>query len=175
MEPEEFLRYFKRALNALPYEYRRPWRDWSDTESRKRFYERVFAYELYHQLRCILPSNEYVLNGEPGKSYRNRIGNRFPDLIYHVPGTDEYNLAVIEVKVVPKDICKYREDIEKLYLFKQKLGYRLGLLALFGNNVILEGALQKIEGLTSCEGEEIVVLSFDLDDGVDCHTIRWQP
>ena len=178
MTPEEFLAYFKRALNALPWEYRCPWHDWSDTESLNRFYERVFAYELYHQLRCILPSNEYVINGEPGKAYRNivGIGSKFPDLIYHVPGTDDCNLAVIEVKVVPKNVCEYRKDIAKLCQFRREpLAYKVGILTLFGDSINLSQALQQIEGIAPCEGEEIVILALDLADGVRCHTIRWQP
>ena len=70
--------------------------------------ERVYAYELYHQLRLqlgnVLP---YTLHGELDKRWQEVMRTRglgdIPDLVFHDPGKwgrpqHEYNLVIIEVK-----------------------------------------------------------------------------
>lgn len=72
--------------------------------SAKQIYrERVYCYELYHQLRCVLgDSSLYELNGEVDKAghpiIQKALGAKKPDLIVHVQGKMAKNLAVIEVK-----------------------------------------------------------------------------
>jgi hypothetical protein len=66
--------------------------------------ERVYCYELYHQMRLRWPAPEdctYRLNGEIDKGGHPYFGSERvkpkPDLLVHVPGTGD-NYAVIEVK-----------------------------------------------------------------------------
>jgi len=61
--------------------------------------ERVYCYELYHQLRCMLGNGfPYKLNGEVDKNGHPIIRNaKKPDFIIHKPGDMEYNLVVIEI------------------------------------------------------------------------------
>ena len=84
--------------------------------------ERVYCYELYHQLRCQWPDEcEYVLNGEVDKQQHPNFdgpGYPKPDFIVHVPGSAE-NFAAIEVKgpgAAPGDI---RTDLSKLLQFQR--------------------------------------------------------
>lgn len=65
--------------------------------------ERVYAYELYHQLRRRWPPWRYSLGGEVDKRRHPIIRdgclkNVKPDLIVHVPRDMNHNLAVIEIK-----------------------------------------------------------------------------
>ena len=69
-----------------------------------KFRERVYCYELYHQLRNILGDEfRYKLDGEvdkEGHPFYPKLGPKKPDLIVHVPHDMDWNLAVIEVKPV---------------------------------------------------------------------------
>ena len=80
--------------------------------------ERVYCYELYHQLRCILgDSFPYKLNGEVDKMKHPIIRDaKKPDFIIHQPGDMEHNLVVIQVKpITVKDrINRLREDLATL-------------------------------------------------------------
>ena len=64
--------------------------------------ERVFCYELYHQLRQILPKDDPItLHAEIDKRGHIDFGpddRRNPDFIFHTPGTHKGNTLVIEVK-----------------------------------------------------------------------------
>lgn len=97
--------------------------------------ERVYCYELYHQMRCRWPpASACFLSGEVdkgGHSYfrsdaPNRSGAPNPDFLVHAPG-DSRNYAVIEVKScegarkkkgIKKDIktlIQFTKDIERPY------------------------------------------------------------
>jgi len=99
--------------------------------------ERVYCYELYHQLRCILDDNfSYKLNGEVDKSGHPLIRNaKKPDFIIHQPGDMEHNLVVIEVKPVTVEsrISKLREDIETLKWFLDNANYYQAIMLIYGN------------------------------------------
>ena len=97
--------------------------------------ERVYCYELYHQMRLRWPDGSpYRLNGEVDKSahpYFQQMdtGKPKPDLLVHQPGSGEYNHAVIEVKsVAGQDIQK---DLETLSLF-QNIGYERAIFLIYG-------------------------------------------
>ena len=62
--------------------------------------ERVYCYELYHQLRLLLGDDfPYKLHGEVDKANHPIIKDeKKPDFIIHVPGEMKQNLVVIEVK-----------------------------------------------------------------------------
>lgn len=97
--------------------------------------ERVYCYELYHQMRLRWPAGSpYRLNGEVDKSahpYFQQMdaGKPKPDLLVHQPGSGEYNHAVIEVKsVAGQDIQK---DLETLSLFRN-IGYERAIYLIYG-------------------------------------------
>lgn len=107
--------------------------------------ERVYCYELYHQLRVYLDrvckdgeqAFPYTLHGEIDKRGHNYVFKQLrmrpnPDFVIHEPGTIDRNLAVIEVKSTDNKRALFFEDIDKLYAFVTKLDYRVGILYVFG-------------------------------------------
>jgi len=100
--------------------------------------ERVFCYELYHQLRKQLGDElGVVLHGEIDKrghpDYPKSLqynSQRNPDLIIHKPGRHDYNSLVCEVKglIKPTGICK---DFETLLDFVTFRDYRKGVFLLY--------------------------------------------
>lgn len=106
--------------------------------------ERVYCYELYHQLRCLLgDSFPYRLNGEVDKMKHPIIREaKKPDFIIHQPGDMEHNLVVIEVKpITVKDrINKLREALGTLKYFLNKANYYRAVMLIYGN---IKGVLPK--------------------------------
>ena len=69
--------------------------------------ERVYCYELYHQMRCLQTQcnlqDEFTINGEIDKKGHPTIPHNFnPDFVMHEPGNDDKNGCVIEVKIRSK-------------------------------------------------------------------------
>jgi hypothetical protein len=99
--------------------------------------ERVYCYELYHQLRCMLRDGfPYKLNGEVDKNGHPLIRNaKKPDFLIHQPGDMEHNLVVIEVKpVTVKDrISELREDIKTIKWFLNNANYYRAIMLIYGN------------------------------------------
>jgi hypothetical protein len=108
--------------------------------------ERVYCYELYHQLRLTLPPPDdieanpcgYLLSGEIDKAGLNAItvkGREKPDMVWHKPGTSD-NGVVLEVKAAdpwsPNGVSK---DLKTLTTFLAAPGraYNLGFLLVFGD------------------------------------------
>lgn len=136
------------------------------------FVERVYCYELYHQLRLQMENNlqgnrrapnlflhselvKIVITGDEAK----RIGvfplksRRSPDFILHEPNTANHQIAAMEVKADPD--LSYRhfvEDIQKLSELRNK--YHYGLVIFHCINV----APMRIEQhLTRAENEGLAL------------------
>lgn len=112
--------------------------------------ERVYCYELYHQIRLALGERRFSISAEPDKrGHPNFGGNRAPnpDLIIHLPGTHRRNIAVIEVECRP-DLAHIRKDLKNLKLMKTK-GYHTLIFLLFAVNSVpwrrIEKAAQEID------------------------------
>ncbi len=97
--------------------------------------ERVYCYELYHQMRLRWPADcVYRLNGEVDK-----IGHPYfqdgaapkPDLLVHQPG-HRNNYAIIEVKSSPAAADGIRKDLHTLSVFKNACGYQRAIYLLYG-------------------------------------------
>jgi len=104
------------------------------------FRERVYCYELYHQLRNVLGNDfPYKLDGEVDKAghpiIRKKLGAKKPDFIVHVPGTMRRNLVVIEVKPVnvKDEISKLEDDIETLKNFIKEAQYHRAIMLIYGD------------------------------------------
>lgn len=112
------------------------------------FRERVYCYELYHQLRLALNRESgfpYKLNGEVDKRrhpvLRDLDLEKIPDFLVHDPGTPE-NLVVMEVK--PLDAISphaLRADLDKLSAFVSRAGYERGILLAYGHE---RGAVHRV-------------------------------
>jgi hypothetical protein len=107
--------------------------------------ERVYAYELYHQLRSRWPFWPYSLGGEVDKRGHPLIrggdlNNAKPDLLVHIPGSMENNLAVIEIKALRPIALREEEtaiekDVRKLIAFMENARYAAGFLLTFGADI----------------------------------------
>lgn len=102
--------------------------------------ERVYCYELYHQLRQALPVGfPFTLQGEIDKQNHPIIsracGAIKPDLLVHKPGKMRNgNLVVIEVKSIMR-VSKLEKDFKTLQcMISLKDGYFRGISLLFGIN-----------------------------------------
>jgi hypothetical protein len=108
--------------------------------------ERVYAYELYHQLRKHWPRRwPYSLGGEVDKRGHplirgENLDSVKPDLLVHVPGKMNRNLAVFEIKALRSDVQPSRqkglffEDVQKLIKFRE-IGYAAGFFLVFGDPI----------------------------------------
>lgn len=103
------LEALKTALGNLDWDYVTPsLREYSGNpfieREQKIWFERLFAYELYHQLRCIWSKNQSlrrqcIIQAEVRKKYQNVGLDAMPDLIFHLPNS-KHNLVVVEIKVL---------------------------------------------------------------------------
>lgn len=102
--------------------------------------ERVYCYELYHQLRCIWPATtEYYLNGELDKAAHpilSKLGAAGvkPDLLIHKPGYMNGNHAVMEIKSSQAQRKGIIKDLKNLALFKNKVKYERAIYLIFGSS-----------------------------------------
>jgi hypothetical protein len=100
--------------------------------------ERVYCYELYHQMRCLWPAaTEYYLNGEVDKAAHpilRELGADLakPDLLVHKPGYMSGNHAVMEVKACNAQAAGIQKDLQTLSLFRSRVGYERAIYLLFG-------------------------------------------
>lgn len=99
--------------------------------------ERVYCYELYHQLRNILGDGfPYKLDGEidkEGHPIRPELGPKKPDFIVHVPGEMDQNLVVIEVKPIIVERRDLEKDINTLKGFLEKANYHRAIMYIYGD------------------------------------------
>jgi len=102
--------------------------------------ERVYCYELYHQLRCLWGQFPFSLGGEIDKT-----GNPYfldgpyarakPDLLVHVPGNMTRNLACVEVKPFGRPVAEFISDLQKLTWFCRHANYYRGVFLIYGSNL----------------------------------------
>jgi hypothetical protein len=110
--------------------------------------ERVYCYELYHQLRILLKEDGalagYLLSGETDKQGHRVIRQCAPDFVFHEPGRME-NLAVVEVKPISADIAGVRKDRETLeYFLSPEVGYQAGIELVYGDGEKAVAAFQDV-------------------------------
>lgn len=104
------------------------------------FRERVYCYELYHQLRLLVGNDfGYNVGGEVdkrGHRFMNAPGirNTKPDLLVHRPGYMVGNLIVIEVKPVSvTHRTQIRKDLQTLTAYRQNGSYRAAIYLIYGD------------------------------------------
>jgi hypothetical protein len=100
--------------------------------------ERVYCYELYHQLRRLLEGEErlarYALSGEVDKQGHAIMRQYAPDFVFHIPGRME-NLVVVEVKPVNASLRGIQKDLDTLtYFVSPPVSYQCGVHLVYGNN-----------------------------------------
>ena len=127
-----------------------------------KYRERVYCYELYHQLRLLLGDDfPYKLDGElDKKSHRIILDEEKPDFVIHVPGEMEQNLVVVEVKTVVAvkgDINKLRNDFVKLGRFISEANYYRAIMLIYGsiNSHLPQNIKREIECI---QDKKIIIL-----------------
>jgi hypothetical protein len=100
--------------------------------------ERVYCYELYHQLRVLLQGEEdlarYALSGEIDKRGHQIIRPCIPDLVFHAPGRMD-NMVVLEVKPINGELKGIQKDLRNLADFvSPQVNYQLGIELAYGDD-----------------------------------------
>ncbi|CAJ1900547.1 hypothetical protein [Aeromonas jandaei] len=101
------------------------------------FRERVYCYELYHQLRNCWPNEtNWKICGEIDKRGHPvlRDSDESPDFLVHVPG-EPANFAIVEVKPADFDRQKLIKDFRTIVKFMQSnhAGYERGICLIYGD------------------------------------------
>jgi hypothetical protein len=132
--------------------------------------ERVYCYELYHQMRLHWPAPAncpYRLNGEIDKGghpyFRNDRSKPKPDLLVHVPGAGD-NYAVIEVKSSRARAHGIRKDLRTLCRFAN-YGYRRAIYLVYGAEAVLER-------IQECAGDVAVTIEVWFHPVVSAPAVR---
>lgn len=125
--------------------------------------ERVYCYELYHQMRCAWPKETpYRLNAEVDKRGHIAMGalgvrGQKPDLLVHIPGYMDGNHTIVEVKAAPSDKEKIGKDLKTLATFL-KAGYERAIYLIYGEKAdarMLVRVLKFAENVDGIAGTEI--------------------
>jgi hypothetical protein len=122
--------------------------------------ERVYCYELYHQLRLIWPQDEnYELSGEIDKSGHplirgNNLDNVKPDLLVHIPGEMRGNHTIIEIKPITASLNGIAKDLSTLTAFRKYAGYEKGIYLFYGNGNI-NAVVNRIKSLQVRNSDKI--------------------
>jgi len=132
---QEFSEILEQATARIPEEYFQLPIDGRDDPI---YRERVYCYELYHQLRTLWPpQSEYSLAGEVDKSGHplirgNGLDRSKPDFLVHVPGNMAGNYAVIEVKPICAQAREVWRDLETLSNFVVHAQYVRAVFLVYG-------------------------------------------
>lgn len=104
--------------------------------------ERVYCYELYHQMRLLWPKEGTTLrlNGEVDKKAHPVMSEldmhlAIPDLLVHGPGYMARNFAVIEVKPQTASTPGIEKDVRTLSEFRRFAGYERAIYLHYGREL----------------------------------------
>ena len=130
---QELTTLLKSATGSIAYEYYSLPVDSAASVYR----ERVYCYELYHQMRTRWPhKTAWRINGEVDKRlhpYFDDTDTLVPDLLIHQPGTRR-NHAVIEVKRSSLRADGIEKDLSALTTLSCRFGYERPIYLIFGPN-----------------------------------------
>jgi len=136
--------------------------------------ERVYCYELYHQLRYSQENQKYYTDGELDKRGHPFIkGNRKPDFVVHVPGNMKNNLAVIEVKPINAQFNRIEDDLKKLKGFLEKEYYG-AIMLVYGNSPKGEDKIRRIRSKIDSlsKHSECILLLWHKEPGKPAEVIK---
>lgn len=123
-------------------------------KSLPKYAERLFCYELYHQLRCLidkapqLSNNEAIrLQAEVKKDFLlniiydqyqlEKLSKEFyPDFLVHNPDNSDHQELIVEVKTNPDNSSSdYQTDLLKIVEFQVKYRFKYGCLIVVKKDV----------------------------------------
>lgn len=120
--------------------------------------ERVYCYELYHQLRLLWPTNSSLfLSGEldkAGHPILKDLGASYakPDLLVHLPGEMQANNIVMEIKATSASNRGISKDLDTLSIFRTAVGYQRAIYLVYGNET--ENSTKRIRKIAKQKGIE---------------------
>lgn len=141
--------------------------------------ERVYCYELYHQLRCLWDAFAFSLGGEVDKAGHPHFrGGPYamakPDFLVHVPGEMHRNLAAVELKPATAGIDALHKDLQKLTWFCHHAQYFRGLLLVYGEAGESSILQEKLRSAADQQVDRAVVMSlYHRNVGQHAETIPW--
>lgn len=190
LKVNDYIKFLRRAIGQVKNEYygNKNWIrsviNWAELDPTKeqlkktiiphlsKYHERVFCYELYHQLRKVLEKEQgdldknVILQAElPKKQISDEVGDLMgisklerryiPDFLIHEPQTVSNQNIIIEVKANPdlrdKDIL---DDIKKIDQFISRYEYKKGVfLAINIPEEKIKKLLSKNELFTQLEND----------------------
>ena len=111
--------------------------------------ERIYCYELYHQIRTEWGSNpdinffgEYDKSGSSLYTGTSSQGVK-PDFSIHSPGDIDSNFIAMEVKSSNASESAIKKDIEKLIKLTTYQNFKYGIYLIYGKNAIKKGEIAK--------------------------------
>jgi hypothetical protein len=135
--------------------------------------ERLFAYELYHQLRLLWTEQaslraHCVIHAEVRKGYQHIAGfDYMPDFLFHLPQVNQ-NRAVAEIKLAARSPAEIATDLDKLVRFHTQFAYDDLIEILVGRDRDFE---RVIPSLSSPTGTKIHLLCLSTDTKLTTHKI----
>lgn len=143
-----YVNIIKKSLNKITQDYYRIKTTYAKDGIVR---ERVFCYELYHQIRANEDKKCYLkIHGEidkRGHEYFHKEDRKNPDFIFHTPGKFKNNTIIMEVKGnLNGNICEDKKtkrlyykgifkDLDTIYNFVNKYEYKKGILLLYNHNL----------------------------------------
>ena len=136
----------------------------------QKYRERVFCYELYHQMRERQKNYFYglIINGELDKTGNINYKREKPDFVIHVQGTDDRNEAIIEVKNTLQEEDVYK-DIGKIDRFIRNHKYKMGIFLTYNQPLSeVEKVIKEIRVLRCIENKEnIYIIAADNSKNIE--------
>jgi hypothetical protein len=134
-----------------------------------KYRERVYSYELYHQLRIALGDDfPYKLDGEVDKEghpiIHPTLGPKKPDLIVHKAGKMNRNLVVIEVKPIKVKKRGLEKDINTLKRFLGEAQYYRAIMLIYGDRENRSNIIQMAKNLIGDESR--ILLMWHRESGM---------
>jgi len=123
------------------------------------FRERVYCYELYHQMRLRWPNVPYRITGEIDKNghpwiYRGPLDFSKPDFTIHFPGRMGDNLLVIEVKAINPADEQIVTELRKLTGYRRTADYFAAYYLIYGcSDAQANEFANRCSGLAAHDGE----------------------
>jgi len=177
---EQFVSLLQKATALVPREYfQLP----VDGSPKPVYRERVYCYELYHQLRSNWPDDyPFSLGGEVDKSghpllREGPLNQLKPDFVVHVPGAMTGNLIVVEVKPINARTERIRGDINSLNQFTAEAGYQLPIYLIYGGaDDDLERFMERCHNSAKREGMNLegIQLWWHPAPGLSARLVRWR-
>lgn len=141
--------------------------------------ERVYCYELYHQMRLRWPKGcSFVLNGEVDKAAHPKLtelgaAGYKPDLLVHTPGDMTGNHAILEVKSASAAYHGYAKDLRTLNVFRNVVGYARAIYLIYGETLSRDGIDRIVSGAAKLDLTETIEIWLHVSPGEPafCETI----